>query len=348
MVALPGQEKYIHSVHEHANSIPWPKPNQQATTQAVPTRLLSGDEAREMEPDLSPHISLALFSPETGIIDSHSLMDSFEQDIESSEGGELVFDTKVVRVDPWVGNIDVGEERVQDGGWVVQTLTSEGEETDSILAKTLINASGLSSHQILNHLLPLTTPPSPLIPIFYARGSYAAYRGPGVGSIQRLLYPVPDEGKSRDRKGTIGGHQGLGTHLTVDLDGNIRFGPDVEWIEPPGVDSDNVTDPSAIDFWQKHLVATESQLPLMHESISSYLPNITLEGLSPDYVGIRPKLAGPGQGFRDFVIRVDKSGRFVRGKREDEGGRMVTLMGIESPGLTSSMALAEMVVDDVL
>jgi len=86
----------------------------------------------------------------------------------------------------------------------------------------------------------------------------------------------------------------------------------------------------------------------MHESILTYLSNISLEGLTPDYVGVRPKLVGPNGGFQDFVVRVDWSGRWTKSNVDKEGAKMITLMGIESPGLTSSLAIAEMVVEEVM
>ena len=99
-------------------------------------------------------------------------------------------------------------------------------------------------------------------------------------------------------------------------------------------------DEGAIDFWTSHLVASGAQVPSMHEDVRSYLPNIALEGLRPDYCGIRPKLASSGHGFQDFQIRTDWS----CGSRK--GGRMISLLGIESPGLTSSLAIAKMVVEE--
>jgi 2-hydroxyglutarate dehydrogenase len=235
-------------------------------------------------------------------------------------------------------------EGLQEDGWVVQILTGGTDsEPDTILARTLINASGLSSHQVLNSLLPRQKPPQSAIPIYYARGSYASYRGPGVGHVQRLIYPVPDESKNHS-------FQSLGTHLTLDMDGNVRFGPDVEWIEPPTNGSSGEGDSSReedIDFWAKHLSPSAERIPLMHRSIQTFLPQVGMDGLSPDYVGIRPKLKGPGGGFEDFVLRMDRTGRWLK-EGANGGASMVTLMGIESPGLTSSLAIAEMVVDEVL
>lgn len=333
------QKAYLEKLHLHCKALKPPKGSTLAV--AVPTKLISGDEAREMEPDLSSEISAAVWSPETGVVDSHALMGSLEVDIEQSEGGELVYGTEVVSVDP----VEAEDQKREGDGWVVQTVTAGSTDSDSILAKTLINASGLASHQILNRLLPRATPPSPPIPIFFARGSYAKYHGPGVKNVKSLIYPVPEDGGKH-------AFHGLGTHLTLDMDGNIRFGPDVDWIEPPSSGDPSSTgdssDPSHRDYWSQHLIPASEHLEEMHQTITSYLPGISLSGLSPDYVGIRPKLRPPGTGFNDFIVRVDRTGKFTPGKREDEGAKMVTLMGIESPGLTSSLALGEMVVDEVL
>jgi L-2-hydroxyglutarate oxidase LhgO len=194
--------------------------------EAVPTRLLTGDEARELEPELSRDIVAALLSSETGIIDSHTFMSSLEEDILESENGELVYSTSVVRVDPYQ------DASANEDGWVVQVQTSAPGScsTDTLLARTLINSSGLSAHLILNSLLPL----SQRIPMYYARGSYASYRGPGASSVSHLIYPSPFPASPPSQTGATQAHafQSLGTHLTLDLEGNIKFGPDLQWISP--------------------------------------------------------------------------------------------------------------------
>ena len=277
-----------------------------------------------MEPDLSPDISLALFSPETGILDSHAFMESLEKDIEESDSGSVVYSTRVVRVDPYD----------KEPGWVVQVVTENGEP-DALVTRTLINSTGLSGPFILNSFLSRMNPPQPLLPMYYAKGSYASYLGPGVSNVRHLIYPVPDVGTNAH------GFAGLGTHLTLDLSGNIRFGPDIKWIAPPG-EGEFTEDEGAVDFWASHLVPSEAQIPLVYEDVRSYLPNITLEGLRPDYCGMRPKLAPPGHGFHDFQIRTDR----LCGDRK--GGKMISLLGIESPGLTSSLAIAEMVAEELM
>ena len=170
----------------------------------VPTYFLGPNEARELEPNLAPWIKAAMISTETGIVDSHALMESLEREIEE-EGGEglIVRGTRVVRVDP----------DPQGQGWVVQMetgWTGSGEgETESVLAKVVVNAAGLGAAHIINPLLPenertkmylskggCTHPPALTV------GSYMTYKGPGVEHVSRLLYPCPEPGLA-----------GLGTHL---------------------------------------------------------------------------------------------------------------------------------------
>jgi 2-hydroxyglutarate dehydrogenase len=337
VVATETQRPYIEGLHAKSLKLKWPahSSNKDDHDVVLPTTLLSKAEVREMEPDLSEDIVAALWSPKTGIVDSHAFMESLEKDIMESEGGELVFATEVVRLDPYKGSAAAAEVldiTVKDEGWVVQT-TAGGEESVAVLARNVINASGLSSAMVLNNFLPKEQ----RIPMFYARGSYASYSGPGVKSVKHLLYPCPYTGPDAHA------FESLGTHLTLDLHGKIRFGPDIEWIDPPnneltGTEYD-------CDFWTKKLVPDESRLPDIHSAVTSYLPGVSQDGLRPDYVGVRPKLIPPGGGFQDFVFRTDyPSTDAARNHRN----LMVSLLGIESPGLTSSLAIAEMVVEDVL
>ncbi len=305
VVALPNQQSYIENLHAKS-LILTPPPNFEAGTAVLPTELISGDAARSMEPNLSGAITGALWSPETGIMDSHALMESFEKDI-SDLGGELVYSTDIVRIDPAAG---------QSPGCVVQMLTDGASKPDAILAETLINAAGLSAPYLLNAILPAEQQ----IPMYFARGSYASYSGPGITGISHLIYPCPEQ--------TSHAFQGLGTHLTLDLQGKVRFGPDVEWISPQD-------DLEGVTFWKKHLIPDSSRLEEMHRAVTRYLPGVSLEGMATDYVGIRPKIAPPGSPFQDFVIR------------RDANGAMISLLAIESPGLTSCMAIAEYIVEEM-
>ncbi|KAG9088718.1 hypothetical protein FRC06_001906 [Ceratobasidium sp. 370] len=336
IVARKGQEDYLRKLHAHARALKWPPFSDPKlhNSPVAPTRLISGDEARSLEPDLSPEIAAAIESPETGIIDSHAFFESFEKLIDESDGAAtLTLGTRVVRVDPYVPQPGEG----CDGsttGWVVQTVTGDGEP-DTILARTLVNASGLSATLVLNALLP----PEKRLAMFFSRGSYASYRGAGVAHVRRLIYPVPEQSTSH-------GHASLGTHLTLDMEGNVRFGPDAEWIQPPN--SEALDGQEMHDFWQRQLSPNDGRLGEMFEAITTYLPGVRKEGLAPDYVGIRPKLVGPGHGFQDFVVRRDWSTDFYQATGNTGLGLMVSLMGIESPGLTSSLGIAEMVVEELI
>ncbi|KAF9481981.1 FAD dependent oxidoreductase [Pholiota conissans] len=337
VVAHKDQHPYVESLSRKSRELKWPKhsPNQLTRDDLIlPTELLYGDAIREKEPDLSPAITAALWCPKTGIVDSHSFMASLETDILELDS-EIVYGSEVVRIDAYKKSKKakgVADALAAEDGWVVQTR-SPGTEPYAILARNLINASGLSSALVLNSFLPKEK----RIPMYYARGSYASYRGPGVSHVKHLIYPCPFTGPNAHA------FESLGTHLTLDLDGKIRFGPDIEWIDPlastvKGTEED-------ADFWMKMLKPDESRLPDMHRAVTTYLPGVTLEGLQPDYVGIRPKLIPPGGGFQDFFIRTDYPD--VDAERNKKN-LMVSLLGIESPGLTSCLAIAERVVEDVL
>ncbi|GAA5874565.1 hypothetical protein JCM16303_002906 [Sporobolomyces ruberrimus] len=282
----------------------------------VPLEWLTGQQVRELEPDVGDGIVSALRSTKTGIVDSHSFMENLEKEIIDSDGGELVYGTRVVRIDrhdpPGGGKRGDGTEN----GWVVQTVTDDGSggegERTSVLAKSVVNAAGLNAHHILNQILP----EDKKLRLHFAKGSYFSYRGPGVANVKHLLYPCPEENVSLS---------GLGTHLTMSLDHEIRFGPDVQWLTPPIEDGEDVP-----DFWEQNLATGEERMELAIQEVKKFLPGIVAEGFSPDYSGIRPKLSAKGETAVDFSITHPQPG-------------FISLQGIESPGLTSSLAIAEMV-----
>ena len=326
VVALPHQRGYIEHLHAKSLQLKWPAHSNRSDGLALPTEVISGEQAREYEPNLSPDIACALWCPMTGIVDSHGLMTSFEKDIKDSAGGHIVYSTRVVRVDAY----DATKARDSEAGWVVQVATGKDETVDALLARNVINAAGLSSTLILNSILPREA----RIPMYHARGSYASYRGPGVARVSHLIYPCPEA------HGTAHGFHSLGTHLTLDLQGNVRFGPDLEWISPPP-EVEFSDEYELSDFWAKYLVPDGSRINDMHDAVKTYLPSVTLEGFQPDYVGVRPKIVGPQHGFQDFVFRQDYSS-------QDNRNPMISLLNIESPGLTSCMAIAEYIVEDLL
>ncbi|KAJ3805589.1 NAD dehydrogenase [Lentinula aff. lateritia] len=325
VVAKENQRPYIENLHLKALRSQWPPySNAIDDSPVLPTRLISGDESRAMEPNLSQDISAALWCPETGIVDSHLFMESLEHDISDSEAGNLAYATRVVRLDPYSSRSSE-QMSVAERGWVVQTVTgndeASGTESDTVFARTVFNASGLSGPFILNSLLP----PERRIPMYYARG------------ISHLIYPCPDTGPNAHAFAS------LGTHLTLDLNGKIKFGPDIEFLSPPSSEDSEEN----MDYWTRHLIPDDSSLEKMHLAVKQYLPEVVADGLQPDYVGIRPKLVPAGVGFQDFVFRIDYPCQFGGGGTVGEGP-MISLLGIESPGLTSCLAIAEYVVNDLL
>jgi L-2-hydroxyglutarate oxidase LhgO len=267
----------LQKVHDFAKSI------------SVPIHFLSKDEAKRREPDVRAEAGV-LESPSTGIVDSHSLMQYLEGDFED-HGGICAFKSPVTHITA----LDSGR-----SGWEITTRGEDGEET-TITADTLINSAGLFAVQISNMVLPKDRHRK----AFYAKGSYFSY-AVSHPRPSTLVYPAP-----------VPGHGGLGTHLTLDMSGRIRFGPDVEWTDSPTDYTPNTKNMAqAID------------------DIQTYLPGVDREAIQPDYVGIRPKLgklaATSGKDFQDFVIQ-----------KENGFEGFVNLLAIESPGLTSSLAIAE-------
>ncbi|PFH59586.1 hypothetical protein XA68_12130 [Ophiocordyceps unilateralis] len=237
----------------------------------------------------------ALESPATGIVDSHALMTCLQAAFEY-RGGIVALNSSVVGIEP------LG--RCGEAGWRLRVRDGSSSELTSITTETLINAAGLGSVAIHN----LIVPPSRRLTLHLAKGSYFSYAAPSP-RLSRLVYPAPSPDSA-----------GLGTHLTVDLAGQMRFGPDVEWI-------DSVHD----------LAVSSARLPDVVKEVRRYLPSLDPSRLMPDYAGIRPKLSrGPalagGKDFQDFVIR-----------NEDGYEGWINLLGIESPGLTSCLAIAERV-----
>ncbi|MDM8358354.1 NAD(P)/FAD-dependent oxidoreductase [Pandoraea communis] len=244
---------------------------------------LSADEVTQLEPEL--HAFGALLSPSTGIVDSHGFMLALQGDAENA-GAMLAFDARVVG--GRIGHADGIELDVETQG-VMSTL----------LADTVINSGGLYAVDIARTFAGLA---SDYIPQrYYAKGSYftCAQRAP----FSHLIYPVPEPG-------------GLGVHLTLDLAGQARFGPNVQWVD----EIDYTVDPADGDGF--------------YAAVRRYWPMLADGALQPGYAGIRPKISGPGEAAADF--RID--GPAVHGV-----AGLVNLFGIESPGLTASLAIAEAV-----
>ena len=240
---------------------------------------LGGNAARAMEPALS--CVAAMLSPETGIIDSHAFMLALQGDLED-RGGMIAFNTRIERL------------TTSASGWQV---TFGGAEPGTLEVDAVINSAGLGAQGIARAT---DGYPAARVPrLVLAKGNYFGFNGRPVFS--HLIYPAPVEG-------------GLGTHVTLDMAGRMRFGPDVEWI---GEESYGVDPRRAESFYA---------------SIRTYWPDLPDHSLVPDYCGIRPKLTGKGEPAADFVIE---------GAAEHGLPRLVQLFGIESPGLTSSLSIAE-------
>ncbi|WP_322417299.1 NAD(P)/FAD-dependent oxidoreductase [Mesorhizobium huakuii] len=246
--------------------------------------LLTQSEAESLEPALT--CAGALLSPSTGIIDSHALMLSLRGEAEAA-GASFAFLTTVAGA------------TIEADGIRIDTRDADGE-TFTLEAGAFINAAGLEAQALAGRIDGF---PRDFIPRqWLARGNYFAL--PGRSPFSRLIYPVPVEG-------------GLGVHLTLDLGGNARFGPDVEWIDQV----DYTVDPG--------------RSAAFYETIRRYWPDLADGALQPAYAGVRPKLSGPGQPAADFIIQ---------GPADHGAGRIVNLFGIESPGLTASLAIADHVV----
>ena len=244
-------------------------------------RLLSADEAKAMEPALC--CVAALHSPSTGIIDSHGLMLAYQGDAEG-RGAMLALHS------PVIGGA------VQNDGIMLEV---GGDEPMQLLARTVINSAGLYAQRVAAALRGF---PRDLVPpTYYAKGNY--YSLSGRSPFTHLIYPVPEAA-------------GLGVHLTLDLAGQARFGPDVEWIAEIDYDVD--------------LHRADG----FYRAIRDYWPGLKDGQLAPGYAGIRPKLGGPEQPASDFVIQ---------GPQHHGVAGLINLFGIESPGLTASLALANQV-----
>lgn len=244
---------------------------------------LSTSQVRDLEPEIS--CAAALLSPSTGIVDVHELMLSFQGDLERS-GGIVAFNAKVV------------------GGRVTAQgllLDVEAGGPFRLLCRTVVNCAGLGAQSLaasIEGMLPDAIPPLRL-----AKGNY--FRLAGKAPFRRLVYPQPVPG-------------GAGVHLTLDLGGQARFGPDVEWVE-------------GIDYQ-----VDESRRAAFEAAIREYWPGLPDQAIFPDYCGIRPKLHGRGSAGADFIIQ-DAGPHGAPG--------LINLFGIESPGLTASLAIGDHVAE---
>lgn len=243
-------------------------------------QLIGSDQAQAMEPAL--RCVAALHSPSTGIVDSHALMLALQGDFENA-GGTVALHSALA-----------GARRVS-GGWVLQM--ADGSE---LLTQRLVNAAGLHAPALARRFQGLDQAQVP--PAFFAKGNYFTLAG--RSPFSRLIYPVPEAA-------------GLGVHLTLDLGGQAKFGPDVQWVDSP---DDLEVDPRRADAF--------------YAEVRKYWPALQEGALLPGYAGIRPKISGPGEPAADFLIE---------GPDQHGAPGLVNLLGIESPGLTSALAIGEFV-----
>jgi L-2-hydroxyglutarate oxidase LhgO len=244
-------------------------------------RRLTAAEARSLEPNLS--CTAALLSPSTGIVDSHAYMLALQGEAEAA-GALFVFHSPV------------------EGGAASEAgieLRVGGTEQVTLRAALVVNSAGLHAPAVARRINGM---PGELIPReYYAKGNYFTLAG--RSPFTRLIYPVPVAG-------------GLGVHLTIDLGGQARFGPDVEWVD-------------ALDY-----TVDPGRAAVFYEAVRRYWPDLRDGALQAGYAGIRPKIVRPSVARQDFLVQ----GANVHGIPG-----LVNLFGIESPGLTAAIALADYV-----
>jgi len=248
-------------------------------------RLLDRADLNKIEPDVSG--CAALYSPSTGMIDSHAFMLALLGEADAHDT-QLALNTEIA----WA-------ER-RSGSWAIGLV---GDSEPAVTARFMINSTGLFASEFTRLIQGYPNERSTMP--FFAKGTYFSYDG--RVPFKHLVYPVPEPG-------------GLGVHLTLDLQGRARFGPDVEWVDQPDYN---------VDTGKRSTFA---------EAIRAYWSNLDPERLQPGYVGVRPKIVGPGEPAADFVIE---------GPGDHGLPGLVNLLGIESPGLTSSLALARLTVEEM-
>ena len=246
-------------------------------------RMLAVNEIAELEPEV--RAVAGFLSPSTGIVDSHGLMLAYLGDAEA-RGASLALASPV-------------NSGAVTGDGIA--LNVGGNEAMTIVCNTVVNSAGFNAQAVARTITGI--PPDTIPPTYYAIGHY--YTLSGTAPFKRLIYPVARQ-------------DWLGVHVTVDLGGRVKFGPDFRWID-------------RIDY-----CFDESRTAAFYEAIRRYYPGLKDGALQPGYTGIRPKITGKGEPAADFVIQ---------GPRDHGIKGLVNLYGIESPGLTSSLAIADYVAE---
>jgi L-2-hydroxyglutarate oxidase LhgO len=242
---------------------------------------LSAAEALRLEPALN--CTAALLSPSTGILDSHAYMLSLQGEAEAA-GAAIAFETPLLRGEP------------ASGGVLIET---GGAAPMRLVCNLVVNCAGLDAPALSRRIAGVERVPTP----YLAKGSYFTLAG--RSPFTRLIYPMPEPG-------------GLGVHVTIDMAGQARFGPDVEWVS------------------ERHYAVDPGRSEKFYAAIRTYWPALTKGALAPGYSGIRPKISAPEAPAADFVIH---------GPAETGVPGYAALYGIESPGLTASLAIADAVAE---
>ena len=248
-------------------------------------RPISAAETRELEPSVT--CAAALLSPSTGIIDAHEYMLALQGAAED-HGALVAFNTPMIGARP------------SGSGFTVET---GGPSPTIIGCGCLVNAAGLNAQAVAASIDGLD--PAHIPPGYFAKGNY--FHLTSRSPFKRLVYPMPTKGS-------------LGVHVSFDLAGRVRFGPDIRWID-------------RVDY-----AVDEARVEAFYDAIRRYWPGLPDNSLSPDYTGIRPKLGPAGAPASDFVVQSSAEHGF---------GGLVNLFGIESPGLTASLAIADYVADSL-
>ncbi len=270
VATTPGETEKLQSIKAHAEA-----------NGVTDLQILTREGAHALEPAL--RCEAALFSPSTGIIDSHAYMLALRGNAEEA-GAAFAFHTPLMGARAAPGRIE---------------LDTGGEAPMSLECRILINAAGLGAPAVARNIdgMPVELIP----PAYLAKGNY--FSCSGRAPFSHLIYPVPEPG-------------GLGVHLTLDLAGQARFGPDVEWVDS----IEYAVDPARAERF--------------YPAIRRYWPDLPDGALMPSYSGMRPKIVPPAVAVQDFLIQ---------GPRDHGIDGLINLFGIESPGLTSSLAIADYV-----
>ena len=250
-------------------------------------QLFNQEQISELEPNI--FALKALFSPSTGIVDSHSLMKQYETNAVNN-GCQIVYDCEVIAI-----------ERIKEGFKV--TLLDSDNKDYAFTTRIIINSAGLTADKISG----MVGIEDDNLKILFCKGEYFRLNPPKNRLINRLVYPVPHHNM-----------EGIGIHVTIDMGGGVKLGPDVRYL-----------DSNVYDY-----KVTASKQEAFYNSAKKFLPFIEFDDLSPEMAGIRPKIQKPGEPLRDFYI-AEESDKGCQG--------FINLIGMESPGLTSSIAIAKYV-----